>query len=165
MKGKLFSLLDICIACLYVFLPFLLAFFSLKKSDDKRQKNDTILLYYLVISIGIQGINSGLWQVFKPSLVAEILQWPANPFLLELGLANIAFGILGLLCPWMDRGWRMASAVGYGTFLLLTGILHVMRILQYGISHGDAGGFLFSDIMVPLILFALISTSKHSNQD
>jgi len=160
MDKNLFILLDFIIAFLYVFLPLILGFFHTRRVAVRNQKNDIILLYYLVISVGIQGISTGLWQVLNPLLVAEFLQWLISPFLLELGMANIAFGILGIVCPWMDRGWRTATAIGFGAFLLLTGILHVVRLMQYGYSYGDGGGFLLSDILIPFILLALVILTK-----
>ncbi len=153
---------DYSTALFFIFGPFIIAHFCTEKEADKSKRNGTLFLLYLVIGVGFQGILSGLWQVFQPVVVAKFEQWPLSPFVFELGMANIAFGILGILSPWMDNGWRMSTGIGYSIFLLLTGILHLVRIVLYGPSPGDVGGFLLSDLFVGTILFSLVISTKKS---
>lgn len=135
------------ISLAFIFLPYILA--SLKKSSD-------LLNYYLFISVGIQGLLTGYVQMVRPDVVVDHVNWPHSPFLVELGMANAAFGVVGILSVWRDRGWKAASAVGYGLFLLMTGLGHLVDIWQHGLNPGNAGFFLLSDLIVPMILFALL---------
>lgn len=150
-----FTWIDLGLSFFYIFFPSLLAFFHTRYSVSTKQKISIFLLYYLTISVGIQGLLTGFFQIFYPSFIAESLQWPVSPFLIELGMANVAFGLLGLLSPRRDQGWRKATAVGYAAFLFMTGIFHIVRIVQYGFSPGDAGGFLLFDLIVSMILLIL----------
>ncbi len=154
---SLFVWIDLGLSCFYIVFPPLLALFRMGHTFRlrKKEREAKILLYYLVISVGIQGLLTGLFEIFFPSWIAETLQLPMSPFLTELGMANVAFGFLGILCPWMTQGWRMATAVGYGLFLLMTGLLHLVRIGLEGASPGDVGGFLLFDLVLSLLLLTL----------
>ncbi len=147
--------IDFCLALLFILLPFVLGYYQSHRMTDKGKQLEIILLYYLFIAVGIQGFSCAFWQILYPDLVSEFLGWPNTPFLMELGLANLTFGVLGILSPWMDRGWRATTGIGYGLFLFFTGIAHLIRIAQYGISKGDFGWFLATDLLLAFILLAL----------
>ncbi len=143
------------ISLVYIFLPLVLGLVHGRiKANHPFQY---FLPYYLFISVGIQGLVTAFVQIVKPEIVVEYVQWPYSRFLLELGMANAAFGVIGILSVWMDNGWKFATATGYGLFLLFTGVGHLVHIQQQGINPGDAAGFLFSDLLVPLILFTLVA--------
>ena len=138
----------------YIFLPCILGYLHTFIKGDKVAAN-VFLGYYIFIAVGLQGLLTGYWQIAKPEFVVDYVQWPYSPFLLELGMANIAFGVLGIFSLWRGQGWQAAAATGYGLFLFLTGIGHLLDILHHGPTPGSAGSFLFGDLLVPLILFLL----------
>jgi hypothetical protein len=158
-----FVRIDLSLALIYLLLPGILAYFH--KVKKKVSNINITLVYYLFITVGIQGLNYSLGQIFYPTMVSKFLGWPQSPFLLEVGMANLSFAILGLLSPWMERGWQMATGVGYSLFLLFTGIVHIFRISQYGISYGDIGGFFAIDLLLPFIIFTLIFKARRRGMD
>jgi hypothetical protein len=123
-----------------------------------------LFLYYLFIGVGIQGVLTGIVQMFFPQSVVQFTEWTYNLFLLELGMANTAYGILGLLTFWVNKGWQLATAVGYGLFLFLTGVGHVVDIFQQGLTLGNAGTFLLSDLLVGLALLILAIVEQKTAQ-
>lgn len=154
----MFNIPEVCVAVLLIFLPFLLALIHAKAKGKKF--NELLLNYYLFISVGIQGIHSGLVEILSPDIVVFYTKWNYSRFLLELGMANVSFGILGTLCFWCSDGWKKATACGYGLFLFMTGVGHLVNIAQHGPSPGDLGGFLFSDLLVPCALFYAVSVNR-----
>lgn len=147
---------EILVALVYLFLPLILGWGYVKLSGSTKPKKEIFLLFYLFISVGIQGLSTGFFQIVKPELVEGYTQWPFSRYLAELGMANLGFGILGILSLWQDNGWQRATAIGYGLFLLFTGLGHLYSIYHTGISPGDFGGFLLSDLFVPVALFSLL---------
>jgi hypothetical protein len=162
MNRTLFDAGEALVAFLYIFLPLILGLMHIKLKSDKRNKVDILLDYYLFIGVGIQGIVTGILQMNKPQMVVSFVQWPYSPFLVELGMANLAFGLLGIISVWLDKSWKVAAAAGYGLFLLFTGIGHIINIMLLGTTAGDAGAFLWSDLFVPVALFILIVLKSHS---
>lgn len=158
--SSIFVFGEVLVSLSYILLPLILGYLHAK--IDGRKMVHKIFQYYLFISVGIQGILTGFMQMTAPEIVADYVQWPNSPFLLELGMANASYGILGILSLWLNQGWKAATAIGYSLFLLFTGIGHFVNILISGIAPGDGGSFLWSDLLVPVMLFIFLSlNSKH----
>lgn len=160
MEHSLFSACEAIAALMYILLPLILGITHILLKKVKKKKVEILLNYYIFIGVGIQGVVTGILQMNKPEMVVSFVQWPYSPFLLELGMANLAFGLLGIVCIWLDKSWKFAAAIGYGLFLLFTGIGHVINIARFGANPGDAGAFLYSDLLVPVALFLLIFLQK-----
>lgn len=128
----------------------------------RKRKAEMVFLYYLFFGIGIQGFITGIAQATRPELVASFTQWTSSPFLVELGLANISYGILGCLGLWMGKGWKLATMVGYGLFLFMTGMRHVVEIAQIGVNAGNMGGFLFVDFLMAFTLLGLVYLNREN---
>ncbi len=152
---------EIIVAALYILLPIALGLIHgwIRGRDFLKY----LFLYTLFISAGIQGLATGIVQMFFPEAVVKFTEWPASPFILELGMANFSFGVLAICALWLSRGWQFAAAVGYGLFLFLTGMGHVIDFFLNGANLGNAGGFLWSDLLgaLSLFLFALLYHKQH----
>lgn len=160
MGGQIFKAGEVSISFAYICLPLFFGLLHARFVKSKASKVDLLLIYYIFISVGIQGLITGIMQIFAPEVVVEYVKWPYSPFLLELGMANTAFGVMGILAPFMDKGWRAATAVGYGLFLLFTGVGHLVQIWHEGFNSGNTGGFLFSDLLVPAVIFSFLGLSR-----
>jgi len=158
MDGDFFRVAEVGISVGYIILPFVLGYaHALIKGGGKW---DMIFLYYLFVGVGVQGIVTGIAQIAIPETISENLEWANSPFLLELGMANISFGAVGIVGPWINRGWSTAAAVAYSLFLTITGLGHLVELLQYGPSPGNSGGFLYSDLLVPVFTLAFMMLSR-----
>jgi hypothetical protein len=146
--------IDTAFSFFLIFFPLILGL--LHASFKNGKKTECVLLYYIVIGVGIQGLASGITQTFYSGYVTQYVQWPFSPFILELGLANISYGILGILSPWMSRGWQNATAFGYALFLFFTGMRHTIEIIEKGINAGNSGSFMYVDNILCYIFFALL---------
>lgn len=158
MESSLIPLTDLVFSILLTFLPFFLGFLHTKLSQGSLI--DRIFCYYLFIAVGVQGIASGVMQAFFSETVTQYVHWPFSPFIVELGLANISYGILGLLSPWMGRGWQTATCFGYASFLLFTGMRHALELLDKGVNPGNSGPFAYVDYLVSSILFVLLALKQ-----
>ena len=80
--------------------------------------------------VGLRLGLAGLRQMTKPEFTARvILGLKGDDVLLlvrELGIANTAFGIIGLLSFW-KTGWIAAAAVAGAVFLGLAGVNHAFQ--------------------------------------
>lgn len=168
MEQSFFKAGEAVVAFAYIFLPLILGLIHAYFKKDKAQKVNILLAYYLFIGVGIQGVVTGILQMNQPDMVVSFVQWPYSPFLIELGMANLALGLLGIVSVWLDNSWKLAASVAYGLFLLFTGVGHVINIGLKGSHPGDAGAFLWSDLFVPVALFILIALQRQcltKNQD
>ncbi|WP_323172473.1 DUF6790 family protein [Natrialba sp. PRR66] len=120
---------------------------------------DAFLLSFLVVTVGFQGIWAFLGHYFKADMVAALIGWPAgNPFQTEIAFANLAFGILGLLCVVYRGEFWIATAIGISIFLLGAASVHIRDIRERGnLNPANAGGILVTDILTPLALLGLLA--------
>lgn len=153
MRQALFSQADVVVSLTYIFLPLILGFVHAKMK--RRSIADILLSYYLFISVGIQGLVTGIAESTHPEIVTAYVHLPFSPFLLELGMANASYGVLGILSPWRSMGWKGATALGYGLFLLISGTAHCINMMHQGSLPENSGAFLWCDLIIPLVLLIL----------
>jgi hypothetical protein len=155
----------------YIFLMVTLigAFLHLFLSKTPKTKNrifEVFLLWFLVIIVGIGSIWAFMGHIFMSNMVAAAIGWPAgSPFQLEVGIANLSYGILGLLCwKFRDNFWT-ATVIALSTFYLGDAYVHVVNMMQTGnMAPGNAGYALYMDILIPIVLICLLIAYKITNK-
>lgn len=146
---------------LLIVLPPLTAFAHLRAFRASGSYPGLLLRHLLFIGVGLQGTSAGLKQLLAGEDVADYTGWAFSPFVAELGLMNLSYGVLGLIAPFASRGWQVAAALGYGLFLLGAAIGHVLDMATTGnLSLGNLGPTLWSDVLIPLALAALIVSTR-----
>ena len=86
--------------------------------------------WFVFWAIGIRLFTAGLRQIIKPGLTSEgilgIKSKEAWQLVRELGFANVAMGITGIITLWKPD-WLLPEALIGGLFLLLAGLEHVPK--------------------------------------
>lgn len=120
------------------------------------------LLYLLPVSVGLGGLMAFMGHTFRADEIARSIGWqPGSPFQFEVAVANLAFGVLGLLCLKFRDGFWTATIVGYGVFLEGAAYGHIRDIVETGnLAVNNAGPVLFSDVLFPLFLLGLLIAAR-----
>ncbi|MDD1706272.1 MAG: hypothetical protein LUQ12_04465 [Methanoregulaceae archaeon] len=157
------------------FLPVLAAIIALIHIRWKHlagwQAIGIVLMWQLAVGLGLGLIWGGLGHLLMPDLVAESIGWPAgSPFQREVGMWDIALGIVGVLClVFRDEGFWTATIIGTGIFFIGAGLGHVYEFVVHGdAAAGNAGGVMYLDLFYPLFLAALLilyHTKKRAGQE
>jgi hypothetical protein len=152
-------------ACILLGLGFLLsAIHLLRFSEDRSAGNmaRVCLLYLLPVSTGLGGLMAFLGHTLRADEIARSIGWqPGSPFQLEVAMANLAFGILGLLCVKFQDGFWTATILGYGIFLEGAACVHIREIVQAGnYAINNAGPILLADVLFPFLLLGLLVISR-----
>lgn len=136
-----------------------------KQQRTKQRTADALLLYFLALPIGLGGLVGFVGHTLRAGPVAASIGWPSgNPFQYEVAVANLAFGILGILCLWFRDGFWTATAVGWSVFLLGAAGVHVHQIhIGQPFAPGNAGAMLYFDILAPVLVVALLGVRKAAN--
>jgi hypothetical protein len=67
--------------------------------------------------------------VFAAQTAASI-GWPAgNPFQTEVAVADLALGVLGILCYWIRGNFWVAAVLSTSIFLLGAAVVHIQQIV------------------------------------
>jgi hypothetical protein len=124
---------------------------------------EVLLLYLLVIFAGVGGLLGFLGHIFKAQEIALKIGWQPSPFQFEVAMANLAFGVLGILCSWHPGGFRTATGIGYAIFLLGCAFGHFREmILKGNVAPYNVGPVLWiNDLAVPLAILIVLWVRCH----
>ncbi len=90
-------------------------------------------------------------------MAASFIGWADSPFQAEVGYASLGFAAVGLLAFKGNCIVRLAAILGPAMFLWGAAVGHIHDILATGnMAPGNAGVMLYSDILLPVIGFALL---------
>jgi uncharacterized protein DUF6790 len=118
---------------------------------------EALLSYFLLFSIGVSFLYNFVMHVFFGAMAARFIGWADSPFQTEVGYASLGFSILGFLAFKGSRDMRLAAVIGPAAFLWGAAAGHVREIVTTGnLAPGNAGVILYTDILIPLIGFALL---------
>jgi hypothetical protein len=141
-------------ACLHLWLG--------KRPVSLRRVAEVVLFYLLVIFVGVGGLMGFLGHTFKGGEIALKIGWQPSPFQFEVAVANLAFGVLGVLCIWQRRGFQTATGLGYAIFLLGCGYGHLREMIRDGnfAPYNVGPVLLVNDLAVPLLILILLVAQR-----
>jgi hypothetical protein len=118
------------------------------------------LLNGLVYLVGVAGIIGASGHLLKADDVARSIGWPpGSPFQWEVGVADLGWGVLGVMSPTRGRDFWLATIVVASIFLLGAAAGHVKQmILAKNFAPGNAGAVFAADVLVPIFLIVLYLT-------
>ena len=124
---------------------------------------EVLLLYLLLFYAGVGGLMGFLGHTFKAQEIALKIGWQTSPFQFEVAVANLAFGVLGIMCIWQRRGFRTATGIGYAIFLLGCAYGHLRDLSLHGnLSPYNVGPVLWiNDLAVPVVILILLLVRRH----
>jgi hypothetical protein len=130
-----------------------------RKPRTPRNIIEIILLYLLVINVGLGGLIAFYGHTFRSDEIARSIGWqPGSPFQYEIAIANLSYGILGVLCLWLRKDFWLAAGIGAAVFGLGAAAGHIRDIILYhNYAPNNAGLILwFGDIFMPLFTLSLL---------
>jgi uncharacterized membrane protein YphA (DoxX/SURF4 family) len=128
-----------------------------KRPRTRSRVLEVILLWLLAVGVGATGIFAFMGHTFRADQVAESIGFPPNnPFQWEVAWANLAFGVLGILCIWRRDFW-WPTAIGSAVFLWGAAWGHIYQAVEHD-NHAvnNTGPILYTDILVPLVILILL---------
>jgi len=152
----------------YVVLPLLLAAAHIRLDRGARTRErrlEVFLLYLLGIGVGANGIGGFSGHLFASDQVAEAIGWPpGNPFQLEVGFANLALGILGVISIQRRDGFREATVIAGTVFSVGATIVHLIDILETGnLAPGNTVQNVIN-LVRPALLIAFLALSRKAGR-
>lgn len=143
----------------YSIIPLLLASAHLlldRRSRTLARRIEIFTVYLLAISVGASGLGGAFGHLFLSDLIAEGVGWPVgSPFQLEMGFANLALGILGIMAISRRDGFRTATIVAVTVVGVGATIVHMIDIAATGnLAPGNTVQNL-GNLLDPVLLIAL----------
>jgi hypothetical protein len=145
-----FSVLPVLLAALHVRLDM--------AAKDRLWKVEVYLIYLFMLGVAASGLSGFFGHVFTPDAVAESIGWETgSPFQQEIGFANLALGILGLVAAGRRDGFREATVIAVTVMGVGATLVHLTDILQEGnLAAGNSiqnvGNLLKPALLIPLLI-------------
>jgi hypothetical protein len=107
--------------------------------------------WFIFSAVGLRLFLAGIRQTTKPSFTAKEIFHINNPdsfpIILELGFANLCFGLVGIVSLFKPE-WRVVSAFASGLYYAFAGLMHLIK-KPAGINEKFA---LWTDLIIFIIL-------------
>ena len=150
----------------YSILPLIIAVGHLgldKSSRSHERKLEIFLLYLFGVGVAGSGIGGFFGHVFISDSVAESIGWPTgNPFQLEVGFANLAVGILGIVAMGRRDGFREATVIAVTVLGVGATIVHAMDIIETGnLAPGNTLQNV-GNLLKPALLIGFLAASRRA---
>ena len=152
-----FSILPVIIAAGHVGLD--------RSSRHRERRLEIFLLYLFGVGVAGGGIGGFFGHFFISDSVAESIGWPSgSPFQLEVGFANLAVGILGIVAMGRRDGFREATVIAATVFSLGATVVHVMDVIESGnLAPGNTIQNV-SNLLKPTLLIAFLVASRRAER-
>ena len=125
---------------------------------DGRSAPRRLLDWLLLLSVGVETLWAGLFHVFATQVAAASIGWQVSPFQFEVGVADIAIGLVAIIAFWRSLAFKSA-VVGYITlFYAGVAIGHVQQAIQaQNFAPNNFGVLLVLTIVKAVILPLLLA--------
>jgi uncharacterized membrane protein len=130
----------------------------LMKKRSTKKILEVVLLYLLVITFGLGSLIAGAFHVFNGPATAKMIGWaPGSPFQYEVGIADMAFGLVCVLCLFVRGTFWLAAILANSFFLFGCMIGHVRSLAESGnlAAYNIGPNIIFSDFILPLVVILL----------
>ena len=135
----------------------------LMKQRSAKKIIEITLLYLLVIAVGAGALMAGFMHVFNGPATAKMIGWaPGSPFQYEVGVADMAFGLICVLCIFFRGSFWLAAIIANSVFLLGAMAGHVRSLAESGnlAAYNIGPNIIIADLVIPLVLIGLYVAYK-----
>src|ERR1700691_2626454 len=117
----------------------------------------TYLFYLLFIYVGLMGLFTAYYHVFRPVETSASIGWSTSPYEYEVGMADLTVGVLGVLCLVFRDGFWLATAIAEAVWLLGDAVGHIREMmLRNNHAENNAGIFLIFELAMPVLILILV---------
>jgi len=117
----------------------------------------TYLLHLLFIYVGLMGLFTAYYHVFRPVEASASIGWSTSPYEYEVGMADLTVGVLGVLCLVFREGFWLATAIAEAVWLLGDAVGHIKQMVANN-NHAEynSGIFLIFEVAMPVLILGLV---------
>ncbi len=114
------------------------------------------LSWILLLAVGIDGLWAGIFHVFFPAIASAQIGWQQSPFEFEVGIADLALGLIGVLSFWRSLAFQSAVAIYAIVFYGGVAIGHFVQAFREGDYAADNFGLLLILTIARAIALAIL---------
>lgn len=128
-----------------------------RRKGRTRLAADVFLANFLLFALGVSFFYNFIMHVFFADLAAHFIGWENSPFQYEVGYASLGYSAVAILAHRSSFHFRLAAILGPSLFFWGAAVGHIREIITvHNMAPGNAGVMLWTDILFPIIGFALL---------
>jgi hypothetical protein len=137
---------------------------SAKRRSNAVAIAGTYLIYLLFIYVGLMGLFTAYYHVFRPIEASASIGWSTSPYEYEVGMADLTVGVLGVLCLVFRWDFWLATAIADAVWLLGDAVGHIRQMVVHN-NHAEynAGIFLLFELVMPVLILGLVLYCRSLN--
>lgn len=145
-----FALAMLILAVLFILVHKLI-------SGRRLSTSEIVYRWIAFFPLGLSLIFAFVMHAFYSEQAASHIGWQTSPFQFEVAMADLALGVLGVLSFRASYGFRLATVVATAIYFWGDAIGHIYQIFEkQNYTVGNAGSWLWMDILIPVILIICI---------
>jgi hypothetical protein len=114
------------------------------------------LVNAVLFLVGASALGNGVVHLFFAPSISRSIGWPSSPYQWEVGGANLAIGIAGVIAALFDSHYWLAVIIINLVFLLVVGVGHLREVRKAkSLSIGSAWPILVLDVILPIFCLVL----------
>ena len=119
---------------------------------EPKSAPERYLAWFLLLSVGVQGIWAGFFHIFYPHIASGEIGWDASPFEYEIGVADLSIGLVAVASFWRSLSFKSAVAAMAVLFYIGVAIGHFNQAFAHGNYSRDNFGLLLIITLVSIPL-------------
>lgn len=137
-------------------IPFAVAYFF-KAWFKRRSYLDYLIPSFIFFALGLRAVFHSLPQVFFSEDIAAFLNQTPNPFIKELGFANLGMGLAALIgFFYLSSRVLFFAALPYALYLTFSAVSHMLEIIDIRAFNLLAlSDWIVVDLITPFTFFSL----------
>jgi len=130
---------------------------------NKKVMVTAMIRYMMLLAIGATGIWASVVHTLFSAHTAAFVGWAPSPFQFEVAVANLGFGLAGLVGFRQKFDFWLATAIIWTTFLWGAAVGHLYQMIIHGnFAPGNVGMILYMGVLRPFLLnFLLLYYWRH----
>ena len=118
---------------------------------------EILFRWLALLPLGVTSLYAFVMHAFFPVFTAATIGWSNSPFQFEVAVANLGFGLLGVLAFSASYGFRAATVIGALCWLWGDAVGHIYQMVSnHNFAVGNAGSWFWMDVLIPLLLLICI---------
>jgi 4-amino-4-deoxy-L-arabinose transferase-like glycosyltransferase len=134
-----------------------------RTASSPERKLEVFLVFLFALGVAGSGIGNFFGHLFLSDLVAESIGWSTgSPFQLEMGFANLAVGVLGIIAVSRRDGFREATVIAVTILAVGATVVHIMDIIESGnFAPGNSLQNVIN-LLKPTLLILFLAASRRA---
>lgn len=131
---------------------FLISIVPIVFGDFNGNWQNEVLKNAVVYMIGWAGVGAGISHIFFGKHISKSIGFEKDPYELEVGFADFAFGVTALLAPHFSTDYWFAIILVSSIYRIGCGIGHIKQIVEAKNYAVNNTVILIADFAVPAFL-------------